>query len=696
MVEFNSNFGYNVKNFQKMQQMKFGSNIRAGINPQNNINSMNKSVFKPQLDFNAPNMFTNNNVNLSQKYSFNGVEYNNAYAMLNENGQQVQGNSNGSNGINKMLKTANKGLEVVAKDPDKISKTFKKVGEAFDKIGQAFGKIGKAIANTASKVANGVKSAFNKLFGKKDADKAGDAGKVLDDIKTAQDKETLTKALEGGKAEQKANLEQTKSAEKNQKAAQKGKASADKAAGEADKKLKGEESKLSQEESSLEKAKGDVATAKGVLEAATRGVSSAQQALEAAKAAATPENPNTVAISNAESQLKLAQEKEAHAKSDLAQKEQIQEQAQRAVDNQKQVVSTADAENKKSQEAVAEADQKVDSANSEIDTARTEGEQISQGVKDGEQKLDKMNSETPSEETTLEQDDSTLAQDPNAPTDPLLKNRYETNNQLIESSGFTAEQKETIYQARENIKNMKPGDTIRCGADEYAMDESGNVTINGQPFEAHGFEKPMEVLAETAVDSSMRKAKSDNRKSMEDKLIQQNKPKTSGNSGTNSKPEIDTTTPGAKWSKTTSVSGEGFSSKEKVVYQRNEDGTITETSVRGVRILDENGKIPIKETLNNGGVGQGRMEIDYKNGTRTTDVNSMKMSSSVGKHLVEDMGRGDRTINDADGNVFVSYKDGEYYNAKGKKISKEKAIDLINKNKAEGLKYVQNMKKKSV
>ena len=92
-----------------------------------------------------------------------------------------------------------------------------------------------------------------------------------------------------------------------------------------------------------------------------------------------------------------------------------------------------------------------------------------------------------------------------------MKNRYETNNQLIESSGFTAEQKETIYQARENIKNMKPGDTIRCGADEYAMDESGNVTINGQPFEANGFEKPMEVLAETAVDSSMRKARADKR-----------------------------------------------------------------------------------------------------------------------------------------------------------------------------------------
>lgn len=36
---------------------------------------------------------------------------------------------------------------------------------------------------------------------------------------------------------------------------------------------------------------------------------SAQQVLDTAKAAATPENPNTAAISNAESQLRLAQKK---------------------------------------------------------------------------------------------------------------------------------------------------------------------------------------------------------------------------------------------------------------------------------------------------------------------------------------------------------------------------------------------------
>ena len=217
-----------------MQKMKFGNGIRAGYNPQSTMYSMNASLFKLPDNVANSNIFKNTNPN--QNFSFNGVNYDNAYAMLNNVGE----GADKSGGID-FGKLKDGALKLAGKIGDFLDNGFDKIGETFNKVadtvGNALGKAGKAIGDTATKAFNGVKNGINKLFAKKDGAKADGVGKALDDIKNAQDKETLNKALDGAKVEQQSNAQQANMAEKAEKAADKGKADADKKADSADKKL---------------------------------------------------------------------------------------------------------------------------------------------------------------------------------------------------------------------------------------------------------------------------------------------------------------------------------------------------------------------------------------------------------------------------------------------------------------------------
>lgn len=496
MVDFNANFGYNVRNYQQMNGMRFGSGIRTGMNPQNAMYSMNSSLFKLDGNFGDKNMFAG--VNTNQSFNFNGVNYDNAYAMLNSVGDGSNAKSGG--GIN------------FGKVKDFILKGAGALGGGIDKGIEALGKFGKKVGEVATKAANGIKNGINKLFGKKDKGQDNNVGKALDNLKNAQDKETLTQALDGAKLEQQANAQKGAAAEKAEKAAEKGKTEADKKADASNKKLEEDKAQLENDNKALEQAKADVQTAKANLDAATQGVAQAEQALAQAKSAATSENPNTAAINAAEQQLQAAKEKEAQAREDLTAKENAQTEAQKKVDDQTGVVRNSETENKQAQEGVSAAEQEVRATQQEAQVVQTESQQIGEGVQEGEQRLEQMETNPAEGEAPAgaNSDGTSVTQDPNAPSDPFAKNQYESNNKLIENGGYSAEQKEAMYQARENIRNMQPGDTIRCGADEYAMDANGNMTINGQPYETNGLENPKELFAENAVGSVRAKANSDN------------------------------------------------------------------------------------------------------------------------------------------------------------------------------------------
>jgi len=507
LVDFNANFGYNIRNYQQMQKMKFGNGIRAGFNPQSTMYSMNASLFKLPDNVANSNIFKNTNPN--QNFSFNGVNYDNAYAMLNNVGE----GADKSGGID-FGKLKDGALKLAGKIGDFLDNGFDKIGETFNKVadtvGNALGKAGKAIGDTATKAFNGVKNGINKLFGKKDGAKADGVGKALDDIKNAQDKETLNKALDGAKVEQQSNAQQANMAEKAEKAADKGKADADKKADSADKKLDNDKKQLENDKGALEQAKSDVTTAKSTLEAATQGVASAQQALDTAKAAATSENPNTAAISNAESQLRLAQEKETQAKNDLAAKEQALDAAQKKVDAQAETVKGSEQESKQAQDGVKQAEAEVKSAQQKSETVKAEGEQINAGVVEGEQKLEQMGGDdTQASQTSVAEDDTGFQPG---------KNMYDTQRDMIETGGYTDVQKQNMKNSMDQIMNMQPGDTIQIGDTVYNMDDIGVVysSDNGANVSVH----PNAHFAATSeCNHQMNMIKADREAAMEEKLL---------------------------------------------------------------------------------------------------------------------------------------------------------------------------------
>jgi len=444
--------------------MHFGNNIRTGLKPQNTMYSMNSSLFKLDGNFGNNNIFKG--VNNSQSFNFNGVNYDNAYAMLNFVGDGSANNGGQKDG----------GINF-----GKIIGFAGKVGSMLDKGLESLGKFGKKIGDAAKKAANGLKEGINKLFGKKDANKAGGtANKALEDLKNAQDKEALTQALDGAKTEQQANTKQAADAEKGQKAAQKGQADAKKSADASQKKLDGDNKQLDQDNEALGQAKDGVATAKEALEAATQGVTSAEEKLQAAKDAANEKNPNTAAINAAEQEVRAAKEQEAKAKDDLAAAEKTQTESEKKVEDQTNVVKNSETENKQSQEGVKQADNELKTAEQKTQTVQTEGKQINEGVEEGNQRLQQMEqnpapAQADGTQAPTNPDGTPAAANQNGT--PAVDNNdpLKTQHHMIENGGYTDAQKQNMNQSMDQIMNMKPGDTLQIGDRTYNMDQNGKL-----------------------------------------------------------------------------------------------------------------------------------------------------------------------------------------------------------------------------
>ena len=101
-VGFNGQFGMNIKNYQQLSQMRFGTGVRsAGFNQSF---SYDTGIFTAG----KPNLFASNR---TSSLSFNGVQYDNKYAMLN-----TVGNNDKDAGADKSFKEIMKDIGSVLKE----------------------------------------------------------------------------------------------------------------------------------------------------------------------------------------------------------------------------------------------------------------------------------------------------------------------------------------------------------------------------------------------------------------------------------------------------------------------------------------------------------------------------------------------------------------------------------------------------
>jgi len=676
-IGFNSQFGTNIKQLQHLNQTKkFGATVRTGGGTR-----LNQALSKDYGVFTADrtNFFQNNRVSVSQKYTHNGVEYNNAYAMLNtmNSGQKASG----SGFSLKML---------------------------FDFV--------KTVIN---------------MFKGGGTEKSKGADKALGDIQNAQTKDSLKAAVDSGIKEQGQIENQQKRGEQALKGFENNANQAGKAEQEAEAKVNQSNEQLSGNEAKLEQAKADYNSALDAVENAQLQVASAENNLAAAKNAATPENPNTAAIQQAEAQLQQAKQAEINARKQLQQAEQAQTQAQQAVDASKQQVEAATSEQAQAAQNADAANEQVAAATSEQESIQASSEEIAAGVEEGNQRLEQMNNnpttQNPVEVPASTSDSPSTVSPSSADTAnnsskkeemPAIGNpgndlQVDIANTDMDSAGLNAEQREQMISTYNQINNLQPGQSVVIDGTTYAKGNDGEITsenamgkrtisdgkdglnagaiVVGENSRKIKLQKEDDEFIELYEKDQKRADAPAETPKPEAKPAQQHKAEPPVEE---KKPEVDTTTPGAKWSKTVSYSGNGAASREKISYERNADNTITEYSVRGTRILDEDGHTPIKEKSKNGGLNQGSVEIDYKAGTKTTDISSMKGIESAGSAVTKSMERNGGTVLDKDGNIFLTYKDGEFYNAKGKKVKPDKAYDMINKHKDDGIRYQQNIKKR--
>lgn len=186
-----------------------------------------------------------------------------------------------------------------------------------------------------------------------------------------------------------------------------------------------------------------------------------------------------------------------------------------------------------------------------------------------------------------------------------------------------------------------------------------------------------------------------------------NKPKVQPDASVQDKQPIDTSKPGAKWSEKSVVSGSGFYSKKTATYERLDDMTIRKTEVepfgrKGVVLhsrYQEDGKTLIsKEYITTIGGTRVLASAQYdENGQKisdTYDLDTMKEPSCYTSthNLSSEISKSQNCsieLQDKDGNIILSVKDGQVLNGKGKPIHKDLYDFLEKYENTEGLKLIK-------
>lgn len=500
-VGFNSQFGMNVKQYQQMQQMRFGTGVRQA-SFQNQQLSFDTGIFSANRSnpFGSPSSVGNS-------LNFNGVQYNNKYEMMNSVGTQ--------------------GKEGDYSLKDNIKSLFSEVGSEIKSFAKS---VGKGIKSFAGKVADGAKNLFNKITGKGGNDKSADVGKTLGDIQNAQDKETLNQALGNANQESQAVGKQLQADTKGLKNAETQENKAQQGADKAQQGLDTANQGLDKANKEHDAAKTEVQQAEDGLKTAQTGVASAQQALDAAKAAATQDNPNTAAIAEAERNLQAAKQEEANAQKQLDAAKQKETQAQENVSKSEEQVQNAEQQNTEAKAKVDEAKTNTEQAQAQVQNSEQQSQQIDQGIQQGEQKLEQLESNVPVEtpqqtsETPQSTEVSASATQTTQNEGPTLPKSDNPNdnvgidymNEQMNRSNLSPEQRAEVVENYNKLHDLQPGQTVKIGLDEYTMDKDGNVLKNGKDYG-----ETKEYYAQNAAGTTINKKDRDNRQAKLDKLAEE-------------------------------------------------------------------------------------------------------------------------------------------------------------------------------
>ena len=508
-------FGFNIKKYQQMTKAQFGqlTNGRSsGISGNTGNFQLNESIFK--MSTGAGNPFRSKQSRMERMGGYDA----NAIAMLNQMQQQQNTQQTQSQNTQK-------------------SPSWKEVGnawkDAFKAYDEAFGKGSKTEGTQQTQSGSPTQN----------TPKSGDAkpSETVNDIKNAEDRETLTNAIDGAKGEQQTVQTQEKKVDQQAKAADSEVSQTAQDAQQTQQTLDQSTETLKQNEQNLSQAKTEVQTCTDNYSAAQTKTAGCKQALADAKAAATEDNPNTAAIKQAEANLKSAEAEEEKAKQALESAKQKETEAQAAVDKSKEEVQTATTENTKAQEAAKAAEANSAEVQAEQTEVKQQSTELESGIAEGEQRLEQMTNENSNvdtgtnsslgeetssgnvestggtesdlqsireekariaeeyannpayadakleddpyytqlsmqEESLSSGDTSVKADSAGSAESPQSSSLFDSQTDLINNGNYSADEKQQMFEAREQIMSMEPGDMIMVGDMTYEMDAEGNIT----------------------------------------------------------------------------------------------------------------------------------------------------------------------------------------------------------------------------
>ena len=496
-------FGFNIKK-TKAQFGQLTNGRSSGISGNTGNFQLNESIFK--MSTGAGNPFRSKQSRMERMGGYDA----NAIAMLNQMQQQQNTQQTQSQNTQK-------------------SPSWKEVGnawkDAFKAYDEAFGKGSKTEGTQQTQSGSPTQN----------TPKSGDAkpSETVNDIKNAEDRETLTNAIDGAKGEQQTVQTQEKKVDQQAKAADSEVSQTAQDAQQTQQTLDQATETLKQNEQNLSQAKTEVQTCTDNYSAAQTKTAGCKQALADAKAAATEDNPNTAAIKQAEANLKSAEAEEEKAKQALESAKQKETEAQAAVDKSKEEVQTATTENTKAQEAAKAAEANSAEVQAEQTEVKQQSTELESGIAEGEQRLEQMTNENSNvdtgtnsslgEETSsgnvestggtesdlqsireekariaeeyannpayadakLEEDpyytqlnmqEATLSGSDSTESTGGTGSMFDTQTDLINNGNYSAEEKQQMFEARDQIMSMEPGDMIMVGDMTYEMDTEGNIT----------------------------------------------------------------------------------------------------------------------------------------------------------------------------------------------------------------------------
>ena len=161
------------------------------------------------------------------------------------------------------------------------------------------------------------------------------------------------------------------------------------------------------------------------------------------------------------------------------------------------------------------------------------------------------------------------------------------------------------------------------------------------------------------------------------------------------KQKVDNLKPGESFTYQRTISGQGYIEKSSVKYIRNKDGTLSLVTYE----LNDKKIIPLTTTYSQDGKRKSSQAISTKYqgaivtsecgddgnvSSKTTDLSNFQTTgSSLQYRLVEGLPKNrkatEQTVKSKDGQILVTYKNGQFYNAKGKVINDYKAYKILEK-----------------